>query len=294
MVQGQERAAARDRGQAATRECLAQLASELRPEERVGLSPQDPHRAGELAEPAGGVEQDARVDAPRELGEVAADGLAGQRLDPVEGQPGVEAVAAEQPVGERAVPHQFPAESGDQARDQPGMAQGIEERREGPGREGVERVAVRQHRGADPAGVRAEHDLADRPAGVVAHERHVGEAERLDEVEQERGDSLRREVGAGVHRLLMRPKRERRRIAADAFGGQAFGDGAPELAVDENPVHEHDRRAGTRFGPGGAIGELALRQVGHWEVCGSVICCHGIKHTVSTYVCLDRYRTARR
>src|SRR5580698_4074809 len=36
MVQGQERAAARDRGQAATRECLAQPASELRPEERVG------------------------------------------------------------------------------------------------------------------------------------------------------------------------------------------------------------------------------------------------------------------
>ena len=45
---------------------------------------------------------------------------------------------------------------------------GAEEWCQGPGRERAERVAVGQDRGADPARVAAEHDLADRPAGVVA------------------------------------------------------------------------------------------------------------------------------
>jgi hypothetical protein len=86
MVQGQERPATRDRGEAAARGRLAQLTPQLGPEERVGLSPQDPHRAGELAEPAGGVEQDARMDAFRELGKVAPNGLVGERRYPVEGR----------------------------------------------------------------------------------------------------------------------------------------------------------------------------------------------------------------
>ena len=55
------------------------------------------------------------------------------------------------------------------------MAQGPEERRQGPGRERAERVAVGQDRGADLARVAAEYDLADRPAGVVADDGHIAE-----------------------------------------------------------------------------------------------------------------------
>jgi len=107
MVQRQERPATPDCGEAAARERLAQLTPQLGPEKRVGFSPQDPYGPGELAEPAGGVEQDARMDTLRELRKVAADGLVGQRRYPVEGQPRVEGVAGEQTVGERAVPHLF-------------------------------------------------------------------------------------------------------------------------------------------------------------------------------------------
>jgi hypothetical protein len=87
VVKRQERPAGWHRGEAGVREGLAQLLSQPGPEERVVLSPEDPHRAGELAELAGGVEQDARVDVPREADiavrladEVAAAGIS----DPVE------------------------------------------------------------------------------------------------------------------------------------------------------------------------------------------------------------------
>jgi hypothetical protein len=78
VVERHERPAAGHGGQAGAGERLAQLASERHPEERIGISPQDPDRAGELAEPAGGVEQDARTEPSRERGEVAADRLAVQ------------------------------------------------------------------------------------------------------------------------------------------------------------------------------------------------------------------------
>ena len=74
------------------------------------------------------------------------------------------------------------------------MAQGAEERRQGPGRETAERVAVGQYRRADPAGVRAQHDLADRAAGVIADEGHPAEAERREEIE----DEPRSPLGRGI------------------------------------------------------------------------------------------------
>jgi hypothetical protein len=173
MVERQECPAGRHRGQAGAGECLAELPSELGPVVRVVLSPQDPDGPGELAEPGGGVLQDARVDAPRELGEVAADRLAGQRPYPVAGQGMVEGSAGQRAEGERAPPHHCRPEPGFQAGDHRGMTQRVEERREAPGREGVERVAVGQHRRADRARVAAEHDLADRPACVIADEGYV-------------------------------------------------------------------------------------------------------------------------
>ena len=144
------------------------------------------------------------------------------------------------------------------------MAQRAEEWCEGPGRERAERVAVGQHRGADPARVAAQHDLADRPAGVVADEGHVAEVKGREEVGDERGDPLRREVSAGVHRGPVGAEGEGRRIAADAFGREALGDRFPEPAVGEQSVHQHDRPP--RTGPGGAVGERALRQVDRGEI----------------------------
>src|SRR5215469_2340198 len=106
VIERQERAAARHGGEAGARERLAELLSQLDAEIRVGVSPQDPHRAGELAEPAGRVEEHGRIDLPREPGEVVPDRLAGQWLYPVTGQLAVEA-SAEHAVGKRAVSHQL-------------------------------------------------------------------------------------------------------------------------------------------------------------------------------------------
>src|ERR1700760_3740891 len=103
------------------------------------------------------------------------------------------------------------------------MTQWAEERGEGRGREGAERVAVGEDRGADAARVGGEHDLADRPAGVVADDGHVAEAEGPDEGQRELRDSLGREVGVGVHRPLLRAERQRRGVTADAFAREAVG-----------------------------------------------------------------------
>jgi putative ABC transport system permease protein len=243
VVQRQESSSCWHRGEGGVGERLAQLPPQFGAEERVAFSPEDPHGPGELAEPAGGVAEDARVNTPCELGDVAADLLAGQRLYPVAGQPPVEVAAAERTVCERAVPDLFQPKPRKQARDQRGMAQRLEERREGPRREGAERVTVGQNRRSYPAGVGAEHDLADRAASVVADDGHVAQAERRDEVQHKLGDPARREVRVRVHRPLMSAERERRRVAADALGRETFGYGIPEPGIHENSVHEHDRGA---------------------------------------------------
>jgi hypothetical protein len=72
-------------------------------------------------------------------------------------------------------------------------------------------------------------------------------------------DSLRGEVGAGVHRPRVRAERQRGRVTADAFRGKAVGHLGPQAGIDEQAVHEHDRRAVTRGRARGAVGELALR-----------------------------------
>src|ERR1700747_1545356 len=54
VVEGKEGAAGRHRGEGGVRERFAELSSQLEPEVRVALAPQDPHWAGELAERAGG------------------------------------------------------------------------------------------------------------------------------------------------------------------------------------------------------------------------------------------------
>ena len=175
------------------------------------------------------------------------------------------------------------------------MAQRAEERREGPRRERAERVAVGQDRGADPARVGAEHDLADRPAGVVADDGHVAEAEGRDEVQHEPGDAGGREVGVSVHRPLVRAERERRRVAADALGREALGYWFPQAGIDEEPVHEHDGRAGAwcRAGDRGRRAcPAAGRPRGSRRERGSVVMSNNI-HSVCMFV-ESRCRQGRR
>src|ERR1700761_7183563 len=105
MVERQERTPVRNDGKGRVRERLAQLPSQVNAEVRVGVSPQDPYRPGELAEPVGGVEEDVRTDLPGELGQVTADLLVAKRRYPVAGQAAVEGTAGEHPEGEWPVPH---------------------------------------------------------------------------------------------------------------------------------------------------------------------------------------------
>ena len=152
--------------------------------------------------------------------------------------------AAKRPVCERPVSHHLQPEPWNQARHQAGMTQCQEEGRQGPGRERAKRVAVGQNRGADPAGVSAEQHLADRTSGVVAHDGHVAQAERLNKVQHELGDPTWLEVGARVHGVLVSAERKSRRVAADALSSEMLGHGVPEAGVDQNPVREDNGRAG--------------------------------------------------
>src|SRR3984893_16214763 len=151
------------------------------------------------------------------------------------------------------------------------MAQRAEERREGQRRGGLERVEVGEDRGADPARVGGEHELADRPAGVVADDEHVAEAECPYEVKHELAAPLGREVSVGVHRPLVRSEWQRRGVAADARAGEAFGYWFPQAGLAEPAADGHEGLVVPGGGAGGAIGELALRQVDRRGTGGSWI-----------------------
>ena len=184
---------------------------------------------------------------------------------PLAGQLGIERSAGQRAEAERAGPHPRRPQPGHQAGDDPGMAPGEEQRRERAGRERAERVAVGQHRGADPAGVARQQELADRPAGVVADDGHVVEAQRGDEVADEPGDP--------------RAARGRRRRSSGAGGRRAGASarscGCPRPRAGRRPVPTAASRRAARAGTppaggnwrraGGAVAKPALRQVGHGE-----------------------------
>lgn len=275
MVKRQEGPPARDRRERSPRECRAQPPPERDTEHRVSVSPQHPHRPLEPAEPGGGIEQYPGVNLPGERGDVATDPRRRHRGDPLAGQRRVEG-PRQRSVGQRTVPHRLRADGRQEARRQPGMTQQAEQRRERQGREGPESVAVGEDRAADPARVSAQDELADRPAGVVADEDHVAEAEGVDEGQDKDGDPGRGEVGAGLQRRLVRTQREGRRVAAHSLLRQARGDRIPEPGVDEEPVHEHHGRPGAAGGGSrDPVGEAGLRKIYHRGADGGVmIGCH--------------------
>ena len=97
--------------------------------------------------------------------------------------------------------------------------------------------------------------LADRSAGVIAHERHVLELKMGHEVRDDLREPKWREVGARVQRQLLGAERP---VWCDhaEIGRQPRRDLAPQLAVGEEPVHEQDRFARAEL----AVADRALGQ----------------------------------
>jgi hypothetical protein len=87
-----------------------------------------------------------------------------------------------------------------------------------------------------------DDDLAEGSAGVVADQRDVAKIEGREEVVDQLGNAIGREVGALVHRAIVRAEGEVGHDAAIVLG--KLGDHlAPEVSVHEQPVYEHDRLA---------------------------------------------------
>ena len=94
---------------------------------------------------------------------------------------GVERLTDEQAKAGGGMANGGRAHGRQQCADRTRAAEGLEQLAEGRGWEVGERVAVGQHHAADARGVDVEQELADRATGVVAHQGHVVELERLDE-----------------------------------------------------------------------------------------------------------------
>ena len=127
----------------------------------------------------------------------------------------------------------------------------------------VEAIAVGQHEPADPRRAGVEQVLADRAAGVVADEGDVGEVEVLEEGDHLAGHAAWRLIGGGGDRVRVRAERKVGSVRTDACGGEAGGNLAPQLAVDEDPVDEHHRRGGGRIERPGR--DSGRRRVAAWQ-----------------------------
>ena len=101
-------------------------------------------------------------------------------------------------------------------------------------------VAVRQDKSLDNTGMARDKHLTKRAAGVVAHQRDVGQAELGDELADHVGYQQRRQVAAKRDRV--RPERPVGRDAAVAVG-QERHDLRPQRRVGEDPMDEQQHRA---------------------------------------------------
>ncbi len=79
------------------------------------------------------------------------------------------------------------------------------------------------------------------------------EAERVEEIDDEPGDTRGSEVGVRVHRGRVRAQRQVGDDAAEV-GRQPLGDALPEAAVDQQAVEEDERLAGAAV----AVADRAL------------------------------------
>ena len=120
--------------------------------------------------------------------------VAQERLDP-----GGEQLVGKPALGQPAERERQPAQRWDpqplqRDRQQP-QPRADHETAEHRRREVVEGVAVGEHEPADPVAMARDDELAQRAAGVVAHQRHVAQVERRDQVGDQTREPGRRDVG---------------------------------------------------------------------------------------------------
>jgi hypothetical protein len=130
--------------------------------------------------------------------------------------------------------------------------------REDARREVLERIAVREHKRAEPLRVVDRDDLAERAARVVADEHDVVQVQRLQEAGDDRRDAPRGDVRACAHRLRVGAERPRRHQYAQPMLGQPGAELRPEVAGHQVAVDAHDRPAVGR--PRLLVVDRALRE----------------------------------
>ena len=82
-----------------------------------------------------------------------------------------------------------------------------------------------------------------RSAPVDRHEDHVVEVEALDELREEIGERVQRQVGVGIHRAAMAAEREHR-YDAPAARRDALHHLVPQGGVHDETAGEHDDASG--------------------------------------------------
>jgi hypothetical protein len=109
-------------------------------------------------------------------------------------------------------------------------------------REVVKRVAGGENDPADAGGAVADEQLNERAARVVADDGGAPQVETVEKLGHEPRDPAKRQVCVGVHRVAMRPQRQRRRHAS-VIDGEAGDHIIPEGGVHQEPVQQHERRS---------------------------------------------------
>jgi hypothetical protein len=128
----------------------------------------------------------------------------------------------------------------------PGIPAASAETRPGQtGREVVECVAGDQHQLADQVRPFRGEQLGEGAASVVADQRRVRQAEPLEELAEQPGDTGRRQVRVPPHRPPM-PAERQRRDHAPVVGTEVRDDLVPQGSVHEYTVQQHDGRTGAR------------------------------------------------
>ena len=140
-----------------------------------------------------------------------------------------------------------------------------------------EGVARREHECGDPRGLLRDQDLREGVPGVVGDDGHVLEAERRHEAFQQPRHAGWAEVGVGMQRSPVGTEREMGDDTAVART-QERHHLAPQVAVDQQAVDEHDRRPVAAF----PVGQGAVRQL--QDVPGTQIVAAGHRFRLSCRV----------
>ena len=241
LVLGRERARVVDLLESGAGNDLGQALAVLGREEAIVLRPSDergPVPAGQLE---GGVDRVLGVESAQEAANVTRDLLVGEHRQHVGVLGvGVDLLVGEPAVGDRQAPQGPRAQAPEGDRNRAGNPRRRQHDAKETRREVLEGVAGRQHEGADALRAAHRQDLGEPAARVAADHRHVVELERLERIGDQIDQRRRAHVRLLGHRLQMRAERQIERHSLEAV--EARDHLAPEVRVDQRPVHEDDGR----------------------------------------------------